>query len=97
MFLEKSERFGRQRLKLPKAVWSSAEQQLAVKGRHALDSFIVNGELGDLGIWRKEEVSYGKWIEAFGNGDFLLLLLLHLHQWLPTTTRVGRSICSRLF
>lgn len=58
MFFEKSERFGRQRLKFPKAVWSSVEQQLAVKGRHGLeDSFITNDEkeMGNLGLgerWR---------------------------------------------
>lgn len=68
MFFEKSERLGRQRLKFPKAVWSSAEQQLAVKGRHVLvDSFITNDEkeLGNWGIWDLEEG--GRWRFLMGN------------------------------
>lgn len=53
MFLENSEREGLQRLKFPRAVWSSAEQQFAVKGLHGLLSFIVDaGE--------KEEISVGQ-------------------------------------
>lgn len=41
MFLEKSDREVRHRLKLPKIVCSSAEQQFAVKGLQGFDSFIV--------------------------------------------------------
>ena len=42
MFLENSDRDGLQRLKFPRTVWSSAEQQFAVNGLHGLLSFIVN-------------------------------------------------------
>ncbi|KAL7001796.1 hypothetical protein U1Q18_002945 [Sarracenia purpurea var. burkii] len=42
-FLEMSDLEVLQRLKLPKIVWSSAEQQFAVKGLQGFESFIVEG------------------------------------------------------
>jgi hypothetical protein len=42
MFFENSDLDGRHRLKLPRIVWSSAEQQyFAVKGLHGFDSLVI--------------------------------------------------------
>ena len=54
MFLENSDLDGLQRLKFPRTVWSSAEQQFAVNGLHGLLSFIAKAG--------EKEENLGNWI-----------------------------------
>lgn len=54
MFLENSDLDGLHRLKLPKIVWSSAEQQFDVKGLQGFDCLvIVGGEGEEESLWNR--------------------------------------------
>lgn len=67
MFLENSDREGRQRLKLPKMVWSSAEQQFAVKGLHGFefDSFSFILFFANAGWKKRKKKRLGERVENY--------------------------------
>lgn len=56
MFFENSDLDGRHRLKLPRIVWPSEEQQFAVNGRQVagFDCFVILGGLGrGSRVWKR--------------------------------------------
>ena len=58
MFLEKSDLDGLQRLKLPKIIWSSAEQQFATNGLQGLEDSVLMVNYQDK-LREDDQINYG--------------------------------------